>query len=83
MSNIIAGYRKMTGLTQKQMAKELNITEGTYRNKEKGYSSFKDEEMKVFYELVKKKNRYVTFQEIFFTEQPTKKDVLERGEAVC
>jgi len=79
---IIAGYRKMTGLSQKDMAKKLNISEGTYRNKEKGKASFKDNEMKVFYELVRKNNPTVTFQEIFFTDSQTQKDARERGDAV-
>lgn len=79
---IIAGYRKMTGLTQREMAKRLSISEGTYRNKEKGKASFKDGEMKVFYELVKKTNPSVTFQEIFFTDSPTQKDVIGGGDAV-
>jgi len=75
---IIAGYRKMTGLTQKEMANRLNITEGTYRNKEKGKVCFKDREMKVFYELVKKNNPSVTIQEIFFTNKSTQKDAIGR-----
>lgn len=64
---IIAGYRKMTGLTQKEMAKKLNISEGTYRNKENGKSSFKDEEMKSFHEAVKITNPSITIDDIFFT----------------
>jgi len=31
--NKIAGYRKMLGLTQGEMARYLNISEVTYRNK--------------------------------------------------
>lgn len=76
---IIAGYRKMTGLTQREMADKIGISEGTYRNKEKGKASFKDNEMKVFYELVKKTNPSVDFQEIFFTEETTQNDAMEVG----
>lgn len=34
------------------MAKQLNISELTYRNKEKGRILFKDFEMQKFYELL-------------------------------
>ena len=80
MSNIISGYRKMAGLTQKKMARELGISEGTYRNKEKGRTFFKNNEMKTFFELVKRENSTVTINEIFFDHTPTKNDVLERGD---
>ena len=56
----------MTGLTQKEMAKKLNVSEGTYRKKEKGKASFKDEEMRLFYEIVKTTNPSITIQDIFF-----------------
>ncbi|TYR78435.1 helix-turn-helix domain-containing protein [Priestia megaterium] len=69
--NRIVGYRKMIGLTQKEMAKRLNISEGTYRNKEKGKVSFKDGEMKIFFDLVHKELPVVTINDIFFTNKPT------------
>lgn len=75
MNNIICGYRKMTGLTQKEMAEKLNISEGTYRNKEKGKSSFKYKEMVDFHEIISKKNLSVTINDIFFDSKPTKTDV--------
>ena len=81
--NKIVGYRKMTGLTQKEMAKKLSISEGTYRNKEKGKVSFKDGEMKVFFDLVHKEIRTVTINDIFFTYQPTQNDVIEGGESIA
>ncbi|PKG22726.1 helix-turn-helix transcriptional regulator [Niallia nealsonii] len=69
--NRIVGYRKMIGLTQKEMAKRLNISEGTYRNKEKGKVSFKDGEMKILFDLVNKELPGVTINDIFFTNEPT------------
>lgn len=75
MSDIIAGYRKMAGLTQKEAAKKLNISEGTYRNKENGKASFKDKEMRKFFELVRKENPSIGIGDIFFTREPTQKDV--------
>ena len=64
---VVVGYRKMAGLTQKDMARRLNISEGTYRNKEKGKTSFKEKEIKKFYELVSKENPSVNIEDIFFT----------------
>lgn len=74
---LIAGYRKMTGLTQAEMAKELGVSEGTYRNKENGKARFKDNEMKIFYELVKEINPSVNVSAIFFNDKPTRKDELK------
>jgi len=65
--NKIAGYRKMLGLTQREMARHLNISEVTCRNKEKGNSAFKDKEMKLFYEVFSQKNPKVTIEDIFFS----------------
>jgi len=56
----------MIGLTQKEMAKELSVSEGTYRNKEKGKSSFKDNEMEIFLKLVRREFPSVTIDDIFF-----------------
>jgi DNA-binding XRE family transcriptional regulator len=64
--NRIIGYRNMIGLTQKEMAKELSVSEGTYRNKEKGKSSFKDNEMEIFLKLVRREFPSVTIDDIFF-----------------
>lgn len=77
MSNIISGYRRMAGLTQKEMAQKLKISEGTYRNKEKGRTFFKNNEMKTFYELVRKENGSVNISDIFFNQEPTKNDAGE------
>ena len=38
----------MLNFTQQQMAKELKISEQSYRNKEKGKTEFKKEEMLTF-----------------------------------
>lgn len=64
---IIAGYRKMIGMTQAEMAKQLNISELTYRNKEKGKIPFKDFEMEIFYMLLKQIKPSVSITDIFFT----------------
>lgn len=68
----------MAGLTQREMAKELNISEGTYRNKEKGISFFKQNEIDKFYKLVKKVNPEITVEDIFFILKPTQNDEKEK-----
>lgn len=72
--NVVAGYRNMIG-TQKQMAEHLNISEVTYRNKEKGKIPFKDYEMIKFCELLKETNQEISIEKIFFQTKPTQKDV--------
>lgn len=66
--NRVAGYRKMLGLTQKEVAKSLDITEATYRNKEKGRTSFKDYEMNLFVRLIKSKDPNIKIEDIFFND---------------
>lgn len=73
--NVIVGYRKMIGLTQREMAEQLNISELTYRNKEKGRIPFKDFEMLKFYNLLKPIKPDTSIENIFFTNKPTQKDV--------
>lgn len=43
--NKIKGYRVMIGLTQKEMAEQLNINERTYNYKETNNSKFTVEEL--------------------------------------
>lgn len=64
--NKILGYRKMLGLTQKQMAEKLGISENQYRSKEKGKFDFSSSEMKKFYELVKNELKNIKIEDIFF-----------------
>lgn len=71
MMNVIVGYRKMIGLTQREMAEQLNISELTYRNKEKGRTPFKDFEMLKFYNLLKPIKPDASIENIFFTNKPT------------
>lgn len=53
MNDKIAGFRRICGLTQAQMAEKLSISVTTYRNKESGKTKFTSEEMKIFTDLVK------------------------------
>lgn len=68
MNYSVVGYRKMIGLTQYQMAKKLNISEATYRNKEKGKIPFKDFEMVQFHDLLKETKPEVSISDIFFAK---------------
>ena len=53
MNDKIAGFRRICGLTQAQMAEKLSVSVTTYRNKESGKTKFTSEEMKIFTDLVK------------------------------
>ncbi|HBC8076304.1 TPA: hypothetical protein KE315_002497 [Staphylococcus aureus] len=65
--NKVLGYRKMLNFTQQQMAKELKISEQSYRNKEKGKTEFKKEEMLTFKNiLISKGMTNITLDDIFF-----------------
>lgn len=65
--NKVLGYRKMLNFTQQQMANELRISEQAYRNKEKGKTEFKKEEMITFKNLlVSRGMKKVTLDDIFF-----------------
>lgn len=63
--NTVAGFRRMLGKTQKEMAKELGIGEVTYREKENGKRDFKESEMIAFLNLVNKKLVNISFEDIF------------------
>lgn len=62
----VAGYRKMLGMTQKQMAKEFGISKQSYYLKEKGKSSFSDIEKLKFKILLIPLFPEITIDEIFF-----------------
>lgn len=64
--NKVLGYRKMLNFTQQQVAKELKISEQSYRNKEKGKTEFKKEEMLTFKNiLISKGMTNITLDDIF------------------
>lgn len=64
--NRIKGYRNMIGMSQKDMSKILGIAESTYRQKEKGKSVFKENEIKKFIDAVKSVDPSVNVKDIFF-----------------
>lgn len=64
--NKIAGYRKMLGMTQQDMAKKMNISRQTYSLKENGKISFSDNEKVILKELLMQIFPKITIDEIFF-----------------
>lgn len=64
--NTVKSYRVLIGLTQKQMAEKLCISEGQYREKENGKFLFNQRDMKKFMRVVREVNKNVTYEEIFF-----------------
>lgn len=66
MVNKVAGYRKMLGLTQKQIADKFDISTQSYWQKEKGKVPFSDNEKMIFKALLKSIFPNITIDEIFF-----------------
>lgn len=64
--NKVKGFRTMAGYNQKEISKLLNMSEGTYRKKEKGKSPFKDYEIKKFISILLEKGIEADVQDIFF-----------------
>lgn len=67
MKNKIAGYRKMLGLTQAQMASKLNISVTAYFNKEHGLTPFTDKEKILFRDMLKEVVENPSIDSIFFS----------------
>lgn len=66
MANKIAGYRKMLGKTQADMANIFNISQQAYRLKEKGETQFNDKEKMKFKQMLLPIFPSITIDEIFF-----------------
>lgn len=66
MINKIAGYRRMLGMTQKEMARYFNISSQAYWQKERGNTPFSDKEKIAFKDLLKPIFPNITIDEIFF-----------------
>ena len=64
--NKIAGYRKMLGMTQQDMAKRMQISRQTYSLKENGKISFSDDEKIILKELLIQIFPNITIDEYFF-----------------
>jgi len=67
LKNKLAGYRKMLGYTQEDMAKIFGVSKQSYRMKEKGEYQFNDKEKVKFKEMLKPIFPEITIDEIFFS----------------
>lgn len=66
VKNKVKGYRIMLGLTQQEVANELNISISSYINKESGRTAFKDTEKILFKDLLLPYFPNISLEEIFF-----------------
>lgn len=65
--NRVAGYRKMLGKTQAQMAKVFKISTQSYWQKENGIVNFSDKEKIIFKKMLQNYFPSITIDEIFFS----------------
>lgn len=65
-NNKVAGYRRMLGKTQAEMAVELKISRQSYYLKENGKVSFTDKEKIMFKQLLLSIFPKITIDDIFF-----------------
>lgn len=66
--NKIAGYRKMLGKNQVEMAKEFKISRQSYYLKENGKVPFTDKEKIIFKKLLLPIFPSITIDDIFFAQ---------------
>jgi len=66
--NRLAAYRKLIGMNQTEMAKELNISLPTYCMKETGKNQFTHSEMIGIIRIIQRKVPDITADEIFFAD---------------
>lgn len=64
----VTRYRKFLGLTQKEMADELNISKQSYWNKENGKTAFSDEEKLYIKNMLIDYFPDITIDDIFFND---------------
>ncbi|MBS7108619.1 MAG: helix-turn-helix domain-containing protein [Streptococcus sp.] len=62
----LKGYRVMLGKTQRDMAKELNISLQSYNNKETGKTAFSDREKLAIKMMVSEVKSDITIDELFY-----------------
>lgn len=63
--NKIKGYRKMVGLTQDQMAQELNMSSRSYQTKEQDNGKFTAAELKALVDVLGKHNLNIKIDDLF------------------
>ena len=63
----LKGYRVMLGKTQRDMAKELNISVQSYNNKETGKTAFNDREKLAIKTMISELKSDITIDELFYS----------------
>lgn len=66
MKSNLKRYRQFAGYSQEELASKLNMKLGTYRTKEQGKTSFKDQEKLEVKSIINEKVKGVTIDDIFF-----------------
>lgn len=74
----LKGYRVMLGKTQRDMAKELNISVQSYNNKETGKTAFNDKQRLAIKSMVAEIKPDVTIDELFYQEREQQKRLSSR-----
>lgn len=64
----VGAYRRMTGLSQENVAKVLGISTNSYSNKERGVTQFKQNEMLAFVTLIKEYLPNIKIEDVFMNE---------------
>ncbi|WP_347298408.1 helix-turn-helix domain-containing protein [Dolosigranulum savutiense] len=64
--NKLAGFRRMLGLSQEEMAKKIGLSVTGYRLKENEINEFKKTEMIKIHTMVKDIMPDITLEDIFF-----------------
>ncbi len=67
--NLVAGYRKMLGMTQNEMAEKLGISKQSYYKKENKKVSFTDQEKILFKNMLVPLFPSITIDDIFFSKK--------------
>lgn len=70
--NLIAGYRKMLGMSQSEMAKTFEISLQAYWSKEMGKTPFSDNEKLKFKRMLLPLFPNITIDDIFFNQKVSK-----------
>ena len=65
---MIKHYRKILGLTQKEMAQKIGMSEQSYWNKENGRRDFNDREKQIVRDVFKQFFPDITVDDIFFNQ---------------
>lgn len=88
--NKLAGFRRMLGLSQEEMAKKIGLSVTGYRLKENEINEFKKTEMIKIHTMVKDIMPDITLEDIFFLNNNYRNyniivcvSIEQKGEILC